>query len=397
MALNYYFFNAKKSGEIYDRVYTASDITDYLDGIVGSGVFPKPSNCLQVYAGTGMQVKVRPGQGWIEGHKLINTADLLLTIDAADVTLNRVDRVVFRVDKVKRIMEIVVKKGTNASSPTAPNLVRTQDMIEYSLATITINKQTSAIAESMIRDTRLDSSVCGMVQGLIQQVGTDTLFKQWNAAYDRAIKDDQADFDEWFNNVKHTLTTSTLIRSYKHKVVTERSTKSINIDIKQYVKELDILEVYVSGLRLDDSEYSIDSAGKVVTFTRELDAKTTIELVVYKTIDGSNAETVVGKVEELETRVNNAENKIKQNYTIPISAWTRDEFLNLYVADIQDSEITAQSMVSVNFKVMSISYAQAAGVLSVTDSTDGAVKLYAESVPEFGLVCDYMISKGVIL
>ena len=89
MSIYSYFFNAKQVEGEYDRTYTAEDVTSYLDGIVGSGVFPVPSDCLQVYAGTGMKVLVKPGMGWIDGHKIVNTADLEIEIDPADVTLNR--------------------------------------------------------------------------------------------------------------------------------------------------------------------------------------------------------------------------------------------------------------------------------------------------------------------
>lgn len=289
MALSYYFFNAQKDGDTYDRVYTASDITDYLDGIVGSGVFPTPSNSLQVYAGTGMQVIVRPGQGWIEGYKLINTADLALSIEAADVTLNRIDRVVFRVDKLNRLMQIAVKKGTNASSPTAPALTRDNDIIEYGLATVTVNRNTTAITESMIRDTRLDSSVCGVVQGLIQQVDTSTLFKQWNDAYDKQFEENQEAFDTWFDNVKSTLSNSAIFRRYTNSVKSTANTTTFTIGISQYVKELDILDVYVSGIRLNQSEYTINDAGTQVTLSEAVDKNTDIEFVVYKTVDSAGS------------------------------------------------------------------------------------------------------------
>ena len=70
------FFNAIESGGVYDRIYNAEDVTSYLDKIVGNGVFPTPSTQLKVTAGTGLQVTVAAGQGWIDGHKLINTAAL---------------------------------------------------------------------------------------------------------------------------------------------------------------------------------------------------------------------------------------------------------------------------------------------------------------------------------
>ena len=65
MAVNSYFFNAVLNDGVYDRIYNAEDVTSYLANIVGNGVFPNPSTQLQVRAGTGMQVIVGAGSGWI--------------------------------------------------------------------------------------------------------------------------------------------------------------------------------------------------------------------------------------------------------------------------------------------------------------------------------------------
>ena len=85
MAIKGYFFNAIYDGEAYDRVYNAEDMTSYLNELVGNGVFPTPSSQLQVRAGTGMQVIVAAGSGWINGHKIVNTADMTLNVTASDI------------------------------------------------------------------------------------------------------------------------------------------------------------------------------------------------------------------------------------------------------------------------------------------------------------------------
>lgn len=319
MALSYYFFDAKKTeGGGYDRTYSAGDFAKYLDGLVGSGVFPIPSTSLQVYSGTGMTVKVKPGMGWINGHKMINDADLVLNIDAADVTLNRIDRIVFRLNLTNRDMGIYVKKGTNASSPVAPTVERTGYIEEYSLATITINKQTTQITESMIRDTRLDSSVCGMVQGLVQQASTATLYKQWNDAYDRAMATDQKEFDDWFANVKDSLSTAVMWQELKNVVVTQSTNvKTMNIGIHQYNDAVDILTVYVNGMRLDQSEYTSDAT--TITFTDALTViGTTVEIVVYKCVDASGAQDISSQVTQLQKDVVAIQTGFKQ----PVSLYS---------------------------------------------------------------------------
>lgn len=306
MAIYSYFFNAVKGSDgTYDRTYNAENITEYLDLLVGNGVFPNPSTNLQVVANGTMGCIVQAGSGWINGHKLVNTADMILTLSASDVILSRIDAVVFYVDHANRTMGIKVKEGTKATNPTAPTMSRSESLYEMCLAQITINKQATTITQANIRDTRGLSDLCGWVQGLVQQANTQTLFAQWNTAYDEAIKADTSAFNTWFAGVKENLSTSTLIRTYKRTyTTTETNEKTFTIGIPEFVSGLDILEIYVNGMRLTSEEYTLTN-DTTVTFTNTIDViGTEIEFVIYKSVDGSNAETVVEEVEALQETVN---------------------------------------------------------------------------------------------
>lgn len=294
MAINSYFFNAVQTGETYDRTYNAEDVTSYLDLLVGNGVFPNPSTNLQVRAGGGMTVIAGAGQGWIDGHKIINTADMQLTIAQSDVVLNRIDAVIFYVDYTAREMGIAVKTGTAAASPVAPTLTRSTTRYEMCLATISVTKQVTEITASMITDTRGNSNLCGYVQGLIQQVDTTTLFDQW-----------QAGFDDWFSTVKDTLSTSTLLRKFEYTHITaaaNESTWDITKFIRQFSYPLDVLTVNINGLTLNVNEYSLD--GSTITLNTPIaEANVPITFTVYKSVDGTDAVTVIEQVEELQNEL----------------------------------------------------------------------------------------------
>ncbi len=295
MAIQSYFFNAIKNGDTYDRIYNAQDMTSYLNLLVSNGVFPNPSTMLQVRASAGMNVIVGAGSGWINGHKMVNTVDYPLTIDASDVLLNRIDRVIFYVDLTSRTMGIDVLKGTAATSPTAPALTRTDDRYELCLAEIAVDKQVTAITASMITDTRGDNDVCGFVTGLIREIDTTTLFQQW-----------QAGFEEWFAEVKDELVTATLIRKYEYNYETlsaNESTFNVKTFIPQYAYSLDILEIRINGLTLASNEYSKDH--DTVTLRVPIaEAGVPIDFVIYKSVDGSDAESIVDMVYEMQTTVN---------------------------------------------------------------------------------------------
>ena len=275
MAIESYFFNAIENNGVYDRIYNADDVTSYLDLLVGNGVFPNPSTQLQVRVSSGMNVIVGAGSGWINGHKMINTADMVLSLDPADVVLDRIDRVVFYVDFTERSMGSAVKTGTISASPVAPALEQDSTRYELSLATISVAKQITTITAAMITDTRGDSTVCGWVQGLIQQVDTSTLWQQ-----------QQAQFEEWFAGVKDQFVQGKIFKKLEGIYTTQEDNES-TFSVLNYVPTFsfayDILEVFINGIHLNGNEYTltnstvtletaIESAGAVVTF------------VVYKSV-----------------------------------------------------------------------------------------------------------------
>ena len=279
MAIESYFFNAVLSGGVYDRIYNAEDFASYLDSLVGNGVFPTPSTQLQVRASSGMDVIVGSGQGWINGHKMVNTADLTLTVTASDVLLNRIDAVVFYVDHTTRQMGITIKTGTVAATPSAPTMQRNADRWELCLAQISVPKQTSAITAAMITDTRGDSTLCGYVQGLIQQLDTTTLFQQWQAA-----------FDAWFDAAKEQFQAGKVFKKLEGiHVTTQPNESSFNVltYVPHYAFAYDILEVYINGIHLNGNEYTLSNS----TVTLETPIEKTgavVTFVVYQSVDNES-------------------------------------------------------------------------------------------------------------
>ena len=279
MAINYYFFNAVESGGVYDREYNAEDVTSYLSGLVGNGVFPTPSTALQVSASTGMTVLVGAGKGWINGHKIENTAALTLVVDAADVVLNRIDDVIFYVDHTTRSMGIEIKKGTLAATPTAPTLQRDSDRWELCLAQIYVAKQTAAITAAMITDTRMNSTLCGYVQGLIQQVDTTTLWQQQQDA-----------FDTWFASVQSQLQTALAVRRLEatyQTISSNEDTFTVTDYIATYSYVYDILDIYINGIHLTSDEYS-NTAGVITLVTPIVSPGAVVEFCVTQSYDPNN-------------------------------------------------------------------------------------------------------------
>lgn len=249
--INSYFFNALPNPDgTWDREYNAENMSDYLNLLVGSGVFPNPSTNLQVMASSGFNLVVKAGSAWINGKKMENTTDYSITLDGSDVLLNRIDRVIFYLDMQAREMGIDVIKGTPATNPVAPDLTRTATRQEYCLATVAVNKQVSAISQADITDTRADSTVCGWVAGLIQQVDTSTLFNQWQTAYSNYYAAVQQQLNDFMETLQTTLRVNTYLTNYdKYLTVTQSDSKIIPLNMQNYTYEpTDVITVYLNGL-----------------------------------------------------------------------------------------------------------------------------------------------------
>lgn len=288
MAISYGFFNSVNG----DRLYNADDISNYFLKLISNGVFATPSNAMQVQAVSGMSVNVSAGWGFINCKWLNNDAPYTLTLDAADIVLNRIDRIVMRLnaDSSHRNMELAIIKGTPDATPTAPALTRvTGGVWELSLAQIYVGANVTEITQANITDERPDTSVCGYVTGLIDQIDTANLFAQYNAA-----------FNEWFNDLQTTLATKTMILRYTSSYTTTTdNVASVPIQISQYTHGTDVLNVYVNGIRLTPgTDYT--AGNTIITLSQPLDVVgTVVDFEVLKSVDGTGAESVLNILYEL--------------------------------------------------------------------------------------------------
>ena len=291
MAIKYGFFNSVDG----DRKYDADDIGNYFLKLISDGVFATPATAMQVTAVSGMTVQVAAGWGFIKCKYLNNTAAAQFTLANADVVLDRIDRVVMRLDTANRTMSLAVKQGTAASTPTAPALTRvTGGVWELSLAQIYVGAGVTTITQANITDERADTSLCGYVTGLIEQIDTTNLFAQFTAA-----------FNAWFTNVQESVTSTTIITRYSNTYTTPSndSVSTIAIGISQYNNALDVLNVYVNGFRLCKGVDYTESSGSI-TLTNALDvAGTVVEFEVLKSVDGADAESIQSEVQALQTAI----------------------------------------------------------------------------------------------
>lgn len=170
----------------------AEEVMKWLHGRT-SGVFAAEDNAAVAAVQGAMAVTVSDGLGWMANagkdgivwwndHEKNNGTKLQLDIDAADSTLNRIDRIIveWRTANNIYVPEIKVLKGELLSTATAPELTNKSEKRQISLAQIRVDAGTTEITPNMITDERLDASVCGLVTESIN-IDTSTMQNQFEA------------------------------------------------------------------------------------------------------------------------------------------------------------------------------------------------------------------------
>lgn len=266
MATSYGFFNSISG----DRLYNADDVNTFLEGLVGDGLYANVDDMFAVTPGTGMSVNVAAGKASLLHHWFRSDAVETLSIGASHAVLNRYDVIVIRLNKSDRSIALGVITGTPASSPQVPSIRRDDDYYDLALAYISVPAGASSIGQSLITDVRLNSAVCGIVTGIIDQLDTSTFAAQleaWKNAQMTA-------FNEWFATLTEELNVNAYISAYSKTVEftypTDAIPRTINLDMAGYIPNPgSIVTVSVDGFTLpnDPGYYSLNADHSVLFLT----------------------------------------------------------------------------------------------------------------------------------
>ncbi|WP_017728486.1 hypothetical protein [Halalkalibacterium ligniniphilum] len=183
------FFNSAPGDP---RTYQASDFADYFGSVLSTGLLHTDNiPALAVGCeGTDLRTFVDPGRAIMQGYGYENTSRLYLEHALPEATLDRIDRIVLRLDKrnQSRFIRLFVVQGTAAETPVAPSLQRDEFVYELSLAQIRVRANTSTLNPADLVDERLDEQLCGLVNSLLT-VPTSHFQAEWDA-FMESVKDD---------------------------------------------------------------------------------------------------------------------------------------------------------------------------------------------------------------
>lgn len=163
------------------RAYPARDFAEYFARILTNGVINGGANLEVTAAGNDANVRLNVGYAWINGYVYsVYDSQIMLSIEPA-TTMDRIDRVVLRLDTSIPIRAIraIILQGAPSTSPTPPSLIRSGNIYDISLAQIRVKANSTIVEQSNITDERLDQNVCGLVNSLIR-VDTATFQRQFD-------------------------------------------------------------------------------------------------------------------------------------------------------------------------------------------------------------------------
>lgn len=295
MAITYGFYNAVKGTDgTYDRVYNAEQISNMFEGLLTSGVYESVGDAMIVKAKTGMTITVGEGRAVMSSGKWIKNDSLLqITLAAAHLTLSRYSAIVIRENKQSREITIVEKEGTAATAPEKPTITNNSLYEEKCLAYVYVGAGATTISQMNIQDVRANTSLCGWVTGLVEQVDVGDLFLQYQDAYEKQLasmiqwqNSQQAAFEEWYATLTQTLQVSAYIKKYSKVERTVSDIDSFYLDMDGYTYEThDVVIVSLNGLALiQDEEWSLNVSGDVaeVITTELIEPGNVVEITVLK-------------------------------------------------------------------------------------------------------------------
>lgn len=158
MGFTYGFYNSVD----HDRFYDAKQFSSIFDGVIVDGVFnnvpingsTENNDRFRVSKKDAMSIKIGRGKAWFNHTWNLNTTEMVLDIDPADAILNRYDAVVLEINTDVKIRENFIKviKGTPASSPKKPTMVRSENKFQYALAYVLVRAGIIDLADEDIEN-----------------------------------------------------------------------------------------------------------------------------------------------------------------------------------------------------------------------------------------------------
>ena len=292
-----------------DIDYTAEDAELFhctrTSGVHSQSSFP--------YSVTGANniVTIGVGIAWIHntdfsGKVAALKASLSVNLGVPDSTYPRIDAIVLQFSANNNETNVVIKKGTAASSPTAPTVTRTASVYELHLYHVRREAGATAITAADITDLRLNSNYCGLMADSVTKINTDAIEAQVEALLDRL----EAEIESRLESVDNALNNDTQTGVPVPTVAQAGFFPRVTVDGTSY-ELVDLLNLYTwkkyanepvyTATEVDSAQVGIKLSGVfTVTYSQEIsitDGEVSLvdeqEIEITGTTD-TNLETIKG-------------------------------------------------------------------------------------------------------
>ena len=137
-------YNQTHDAEVYRLMFSYGIFSDIENELVVTETDP-----------VSLGVKVASGWAFVHGFWYHNDSALTKSLGAADPALDRIDRIILRLDSTTNFkISCEVKAGTPAASPSPPSLTQTDAIYEISLAQVLVEAGVTSVNNSKITDER---------------------------------------------------------------------------------------------------------------------------------------------------------------------------------------------------------------------------------------------------
>lgn len=164
--------------------YTAED-AELFHCTRTSGIWAEDSFPISV-TGADNNITIGKGIAWINNEEFSGKVTALksaevLDLGIADSTYPKIDIIAIQFNANNNETDVIVKKGTPATNPVRPAIVRTGVIYELYLASIYRPAGATAVTASNITDLRMDKTVCGLMADSVTSIDTSAIDAQVKA------------------------------------------------------------------------------------------------------------------------------------------------------------------------------------------------------------------------
>ena len=225
------FYDKRAGDQEGEFEYPSHEFAEYFAKFLTDGVYTQGGDMGLKVTMSGLTATIGAGFAFIRGYMYAHEAPLkTLTLSAASTIagMDRIDRIVLRLDVSARTITAELKTGTAASSPVAPSLTKAGGVYEIPIARVLVKANAST---GTVTDERVP------VSSLIE------------IPYEDMRAENQAEFNTWMDSIQEILDSSTagnlltLINNNTTDIQTLTTSKMSNSRIKLSTQDADLSQM----------------------------------------------------------------------------------------------------------------------------------------------------------